>query len=52
VEGFNNIAGDPIFEKYKEKLQEKIANKEKLIKDINKQKSRVLNNDLCKKLFA
>jgi hypothetical protein len=44
VEGFSSIAGDPTFEKYREKLQEKIGNKERIIKEINKQKS-IKKND-------
>ena len=39
MEGFNSIAGDPTFEKYREKLVEKLAAKEKMIKEINKRKS-------------
>lgn len=51
VEGFNTIAGDPTFEKYKEKLQEKINSKEKIIQEINKKKSIQKNDQLCKKIF-
>lgn len=52
MEGFSSIAGDPTFEKYREKLQEKIANKERIIKEINRQKSIKRNDELCKKLFS
>ena len=52
VEGFSSIAGDPTFEKYREKLQEKIGSKERIIKEINKQKSIKKNDELCKKLFS
>lgn len=51
MEGFNTIAGDPTFEKYKEKLQEKINSKEKIIQEINKKKSIQKNDQLCKKIF-
>lgn len=33
-------------------MQEKISNKEKIIKEINKQKSIKKNDELCKKLFS
>ena len=46
------IAGDPTFEKYKEKLQEKLTAKIKMIKEINKRKSIEQNDALCKQLFA
>jgi len=51
VEGFSTISGDPIFEKYREKLNEKIISKEKIIKEINRQKSRKENDKYCKQLF-
>ena len=52
VEGFNTIAGDPTFEKYHEKLKEKLAAKEKMIKEINKRKSIEENDKLCRRLFS
>lgn len=52
MEGFGNIAGDPTFEKYKDKLKEKIDGKEKVLREINRQKSRNKNNDLCRTLFS
>lgn len=32
VEGFGSLAGDPTFEKYREKLDEKIVSKERVIR--------------------
>lgn len=46
------IAGDPTFEKYRNKVQENIAKKEKVIREINKRKSIEYNDQLCKKLFS
>lgn len=46
------IAGDPTFEKYRNKVQENIAKKEKVIREINKRKSIEFNDQLCKRLFS
>ena len=46
------IAGDPTFEKYKEKVQENVGKKEKIIREINKRKSIEKNDQLCKQLFS
>jgi hypothetical protein len=52
VEEFSSISGDPIFEKYREKLNEKILSKEKIIREINRQKCRKENENYCKTLFS
>lgn len=46
------IAEDATFEKYRNKVLENIAKKEKVIKQINKRKSIEANDQLCKKLFS
>jgi hypothetical protein len=52
VEGFGSLAGDPTFEKYREKLDEKIASKERVIREINRQKAVNKNQQLAASLFG
>ena len=46
------IAGDPTFEKYRNRVLDNIAKKERVIRDINKRKSIEANDALCKRLFS
>lgn len=46
------IAGDATFERYRSKLQDNVAKKERIIREINRRKSIEKNDQLCKKLFG
>lgn len=46
------ISEDPTFQKYRNKVLENVAKKEKVIKEINKRKSIEANDQLCKNLFS